>query len=63
VSRSFPIAACVEGLVVLFVIVTSAIDVTIGEVLLESCNHFLRVLLEVNGGLGQKVSPNPSNDR
>jgi len=63
VSRRFPIAVCVEGWVIFFIVVASGIDVMVGEVLTESCDCFLIVLLVVNGGLGQKVSPNPSNDR
>ncbi len=39
-SRRFPIAACIEGWVVFFIVVASGIDVMVGEVLMESCDCF-----------------------
>jgi len=45
VSRRFPIAARVEGWVVFFVVVASGVDVTVGEVLTESCDCFFECFI------------------
>jgi len=46
VSRSFPVAACTQSWVIVFVIVTSSIDIVVGKVLPELCdcvfNSFVR---------------------
>jgi len=45
VSWWFPIAVRVEGWVVFFIVVTSGIDVTVGEVLVETCNCFFECFI------------------
>jgi len=52
VGRSFLIAACIEGWIVLFVVIASGIDVMVGEVLSKICNGFFEGFIGGEQGSG-----------
>jgi len=45
VGRGFPVAVCVESRIVIFVIIASGVDVTVGEVLSEACDRFFEIFV------------------